>query len=80
MQVGGIIADDTTWDLAGSPHETTDNVIVPPGVTLTIEPGVVVNFTHYTHAIEVYGTLNATYMACGAKARSRRSLVSRLAA
>ena len=40
---GGIYAN-TTWTLANSPYIVTGNVVVFPGVTLTIEPGVVVKF------------------------------------
>ncbi len=40
---GGIYAN-TTWTLANSPYIVVDTVVVFPGVTLTIEPGVVVRF------------------------------------
>jgi len=40
---GGIYSD-TTWTLANSPYILTDTVVVFPGVTLTIQPGVVVKF------------------------------------
>ncbi len=40
---GGIYAN-TTWTVANSPYVVTGNVVVFPGVTLTIEPGVVVKF------------------------------------
>jgi hypothetical protein len=42
--VGGGIYSDTTWTLANSPYIITDTVVVFPGVTLTIEPGVTVKF------------------------------------
>jgi len=41
--VSGIINTDTTWDLTGSPYTITDTIQVIDGVTLTIEPGVVIN-------------------------------------
>ncbi len=42
LEVGGTLPDDTTWTLAGSPYTMTSSVIVPTGITLTIEPGVIV--------------------------------------
>ena len=40
---GGIYAN-TTWTKVNSPYIVTDTVVVFPGVTLTIEPGVTVKF------------------------------------
>ncbi|MCI0726184.1 MAG: dockerin type I domain-containing protein, partial [Chloroflexi bacterium] len=40
--VSGPIITHTTWTTAGSPYILTADVIVNPGITLTIEPGVVV--------------------------------------
>ncbi len=40
---GGIYAN-TSWTLANSPYIITDTVVVFPGVTLTIDPGVTVKF------------------------------------
>src|SRR5437773_10115670 len=40
---GGIYAN-TTWTFANSPYIVVDTVVVFPGVTLTIDPGVVVKF------------------------------------
>ncbi len=42
--VSGGIYVNTTWTLANSPYIVTDTLVVFPGVTLTIEPGVVVKF------------------------------------
>jgi len=41
-EVSGIINEDTTWTSAHSPYEVVDTVQIPAGVTLTIEPGVLV--------------------------------------
>jgi hypothetical protein len=42
---GGIYAN-TTWTLANSPYIVVDTVVVFPGVTLTIDPGVTVKFAN----------------------------------
>ena len=42
--VSGGIYSNTTWTLNNSPYIVTDTIVVFPGVTLTIEPGVVVKF------------------------------------
>jgi hypothetical protein len=56
-QVGGTIASDTTWTLADSPFRLSGAITINNGVTLTIDPGVVVDL--YLYAIMVRGTLNA---------------------
>ena len=40
--VSGSITTDTTWTLAGSPYQVDTSVEVVDGVTLTIDPGVIV--------------------------------------
>lgn len=40
--VSGIINSNTTWSLANSPYTITGNILVNPGVTLTIEAGVTI--------------------------------------
>ena len=40
--VSGLINSDTNWSFANSPYLVTGNVLINTGVTLTIEPGVVV--------------------------------------
>ena len=42
LNVSGHITTDTIWTTANSPYVLTSDVIVDPGVTLTIQPGVVV--------------------------------------
>lgn len=56
-QVSGPISTDTTWTLADSPYRLSGTVIVNSGVTLTIEPGVVVDL--YMYSMFIGGTLNA---------------------
>ncbi|MCB2219847.1 MAG: right-handed parallel beta-helix repeat-containing protein [Bacteroidetes bacterium] len=57
--VTGTIAVNTTWNLAGSPYVVTGNVTVDPGVTLTVDPNVIVKFND-GRSLFVYGTVNAT--------------------
>ena len=38
--VSGAITSDSTWSLADSPYILTGSVLVPDGITLTIEAGV----------------------------------------
>jgi hypothetical protein len=53
----GIIYSDTTWTKANSPYSFAGPLSVFQGVTLTIEPGVIVNLNEYY--IQVNGTLIA---------------------
>ncbi|MEM2971866.1 MAG: right-handed parallel beta-helix repeat-containing protein [Candidatus Bathyarchaeia archaeon] len=55
--VGGYISENTTWTLEESPYIFIDNVVVAPNITLTIEPGVAINFDFW--ALNVQGTLYA---------------------
>ncbi len=57
--VGGVITQSVTWDLAGSPYVMNTSVIVTNGVTLTIEPGVIVQGTSHLVELRVLGTLSA---------------------
>src|SRR5437660_12812602 len=61
--VGGIINNDMTWTLAGSPYNLKTEVQVARGITLTIQPGVVVNghpvVNESSNHITLFGNLNA---------------------
>jgi|GEM_PF-2243458 len=56
IEVGGPQAG--VWTLEGSPYIVTSDIIVPTGMTLKIEPGIVVKFDGY-YGITVNGTLIA---------------------
>src|SRR3972149_2622756 len=55
--VGGTISADTVWTQAASPFVVSSNITVSSGVTLTIEPGVIVKLSGTQ--IFVQGTLRA---------------------
>ena len=54
----GFIAQDTTWTQANSPYVTLGSIIVKEGATLTIEPGIAVQFDS-GHSLTIEGTLIA---------------------
>lgn len=56
-QVGGAYRGTTKWSRSDSPYVAVQNVEVPAGATLTIEPGVEIRFAD--HAFIVRGTLIA---------------------
>ncbi|PKO23059.1 MAG: hypothetical protein CVU38_06075 [Chloroflexi bacterium HGW-Chloroflexi-1] len=57
-EVGGPIMSDTTWTLTNSPYIVVANVEVWQGVTLTVQPGVVVKFNK-DKLLQVNGALIA---------------------
>lgn len=59
--VSGGIYQNATWSLAGSPYIVNGPVVVFPGVTLNIQPGVEIKINNLTSSniyIETRGTLN----------------------
>ena len=57
-QVGGIISSNSTWSFSNSPYLVTGNILIQEGVTLTIEPGVIVKLQN-DNVIVVKGELIA---------------------
>lgn len=55
--VSGSITTDTHWKLSDSPIYFSQTVVINAGVTLTIDPGVTVNFQ--AHTLEIRGTIVA---------------------
>ncbi|MEJ6581841.1 MAG: lamin tail domain-containing protein [Akkermansiaceae bacterium] len=54
---GGTLASNTTFTFAGSPYFIESDLIVPAGITLTVDPGVTLNMKAGRN-IRVLGTLN----------------------
>jgi hypothetical protein len=59
--VSGAYFSNTNWSKAGSPYTVTGDVQVPAGVTLSIEPGVQINFSgDYQILVKGYLMANGT--------------------
>jgi hypothetical protein len=56
--VSGVITANTVWSLLGEPYIVTGNTLVQEGVSLTIEPGVMVKFEN-NMALQIDGELIA---------------------
>ena len=54
--VGGTLGADATFTSSGSPYVIAEDLVVPPGTTLTIGPGVTVNFAERRN-LRVQGAL-----------------------
>jgi hypothetical protein len=70
-KVNGVINLDTTWTKANSPYNLTSSITVASGVTLTIEPGTVVqlnkNHQHKTATLRARGKTNDPISFTGGK-------------
>jgi hypothetical protein len=56
-EVNGLITSDTKWTKANSPYNLTSSITVASEVTLTIEPGTIVQLNEYH--LQINGTLIA---------------------
>ena len=59
--VGGVFGADPLWTGAKSPYRVVGDIVVASGVTLTIQPGVQVEFIG-NYFLDAQGTLNAVGM------------------
>ena len=59
VSYGGAIATSMTWTKVGSPYVITETITVNSGVTLTIEPGVIVKGGMTSQQLTINGTLIA---------------------
>jgi uncharacterized repeat protein (TIGR01451 family) len=57
--VCGTIPTGTIWTPGSSPYVATCDIYIPPGVTLTVQPGVVVKIKDPNYQISVDGALSA---------------------
>ncbi len=61
-EISGDITTNTTWTKAGSPYLVRGSLYIPPGITLTVEPGVVVKIDGSASSfsgLDILGTINA---------------------
>jgi len=56
--VSGALSSDTTWSLSNSPYTVTGSILIPDGVTLTIQAGVTIKVSS-SAVIQNNGTLIA---------------------
>jgi len=57
--ISGSISSNSIWNISGSPYIIDGNTLIQAGVKVTIDPGVVVNFTYNTTLL-IDGELEAT--------------------
>lgn len=58
VYVSGTLTANTTWSSDQNPYIVTEDIVIPAGITLTIQPGTLVKFQVET-SIKVYGALVA---------------------